>query len=88
MSNQLDYDKIGNFVTTAMIIINAPIHSGVIDNVFDFIEKEFIGKERDALISALAERVDDIEDVDSKARLLRFIQEHRKDDTDGKVIAI
>lgn len=83
-----DYTNIGNFVTTAMLIISTAPYVEIIDNVFDFIEKEFIGKERDVVISMLAERVNDIENIDSKARVLKFIQEHRKDDCDEPEIVL
>lgn len=90
MLSDSNYDSIGYFIQTVIIIFNNPnpLHDEIIDNVFNFIEKEFIGKERDVMISMLAKCIDDIENIDSKARLLKFIQEHRKDDTDGEVIAI
>lgn len=88
MMNNSNYDSIDYFVQTAIIVINHPIYAEIIDNVFSFIEKEFIGKERDTVISLLAKRIDDIENIDSKARLLEFIQDHRKDDCDGSEIVL
>ena len=88
MLSDSNYNIIGYFVQTAIIILSTPPHAEIIDNVFNFIEKEFTGKERDIVVSMLAERVDDIGNIDSKARLLRFIQEHRKDDCDGPEIVL
>lgn len=86
MLSDSNYNSIGYFVQTAIIILSTPPHAEIIDNVFNFIEKEFIGKERDVVISMLAKRIDDIENIDSKARLLKFIQEHRKSEDDGIII--
>lgn len=83
-----NYASIGYFVPIAIILLNTPPYVETIDNVFNYIEKEFTGKERDIVVSMLAERVDDIGNIDSKARLLRFIQEHRKDDCDGPEIVL
>ena len=83
-----NYDSIGYFVQTVIIIFNNPPHDEIIDNVFNFIETNFTDEERDIIVSMLAERVDDIKNIDSKARLLRFIQEHRKDDCDGPEIVL
>lgn len=83
-----NYASIGYFVPIAIILLNTPPYVETIDNVFNYIEKEFTGKERDIVVSMLAKRIDDIENIDSKARLLRFIQEHRKDDCDGPEIVL
>lgn len=83
MIDQSNYDNINYFVSTAMIFISTPPYTEIIDNVFNFIETNFIGEKFDIIISMLAERIDYIEDVNSKTRLLRFLQEHRKDDDNG-----
>jgi hypothetical protein len=86
--NNSNYVSIGYFVQKAIIILSTPPYFEIVDNVFNFIETDFTDEERDVVISMLAKRIDDIENIDSKARLLKFIQDHRKDDCDGPEIVL
>ena len=88
MISNSKYDSIGYFVQTTIVILSTPPYVEIIDNVFNFIETNFTDEERGVIVSMLAERVDDIENIDSKARLLEFIQDHRKDDCDGPEIVL
>jgi hypothetical protein len=88
MISNSKYDSIGYFVQTTIIILSTPPYFEIVDNVFNFIETNFTDEERDVVISMLAKRIDDIENIDSKARLLKFIQDHRKDDCDGPKIVL
>ena len=88
MMSDSNYDSIGYFVQTAIIILSTPPYDEISDTVFNFIETNFIDEELNVLVSMLAEHVDYIENIDSKARLLKFIQEHRKDDCDGPEIIL
>ena len=89
MMNNSNYDSIGYFVQTAIIVLNnPPPYDEISDTVFNFIETNFTDKERDVIVSMLAEHVDYIENIDSKARLLKFIQDNRKDDCDGPEIVL
>ena len=78
-----------HFVSGVMLVLNAKYvgiddiddYDAIVDRAFKVIET-LTDEVRNTVVSMLAERVDDIDNVDIKARLLRFIQDHKISDTE------
>ena len=75
------------FVSRVIGLLNAPTYAGEIDNYNTYVDhafeviESFSDEVRNTIISMLAERVDDVDGVDMRERLLRFIEDHKISDT-------
>ena len=86
MNNNID---LNHFVSTVVVILNAPEfvddYNDIVNKVFEIIE-EFAAEYRNTVISMLLKRIDDIKNIDIRAVLLRFIQDHKTGDNEGDVV--
>ena len=86
MNNNIDFS---HFVSMVVVILNAPEfvddYNDIVNKVFKIIE-EFAAEYRNTIISMLLKRIDDFKNIDIRAVLLRFIQDHKTSDNEEGIV--
>ena len=86
MNNNIDFN---HFVSMVVVILNAPEfvddYNDIVNKVFEIIE-EFAAEDRNTVISMLLKRIDDFKNIDIRAVLLRFIQDHKTNDNEDGIV--
>lgn len=86
MNNNIDFS---NFVSMVVVILNDPEfvddYNDIVNNVFKIIE-ELTAENRNTVISMLLKRIDDFKNIDIRAVLLRFIQDHKTGDNEEGIV--